>query len=72
MLVAYQLTELLGATAKPCLVVIYLVCAGIGAAVGVESLFVGILAEIDGNRAGEVARQGNTLVYGNSFLLSSP
>ena len=67
-LVAYRADGTVGSYCKPCLVVIYLVCAGIGAAVGVESLFVGILAEIDGNRAGEVARQGNTL-DGNSFLL---
>lgn len=36
-LVAYRADGTVGSYCKPCLVVIYLVCAGIGAAVGVES-----------------------------------
>ena len=69
-LVAYGADRTVRNNLKSLRIVIYHVCAGISAVVGVEPILVGVLAEIYGNRAGKIARQRN-LPDGNSFIISS-
>ena len=70
-LFAYRTDGAVGGHHTAFVVVVYGVRAGIGAVVNVKPGLVGTLAEVYGNRAGEVARQGNTL-DGNCFLLFIP